>query len=41
MGVIHRRQQESFDRAFWNSKTQKRRQKVVNLLHQGNLLDRR
>ena len=41
MGVIHRRRQESFDRAFWNSKTQKRRQKVVNLLHQGNLLDRR
>ncbi|MCZ6659165.1 MAG: 2-oxoacid:ferredoxin oxidoreductase subunit beta [Gammaproteobacteria bacterium] len=41
MGVIHRRRLESFDRAFWNSKTQKRRQKVVNLLHQGNLLDRR
>ncbi len=41
MGVIHRRARESFERSFWNSKSQARRQKVVNLLHRGNLVDRR
>ena len=41
MGVIHRRPAESFERSFWNSKSQSRRQKVVNLLHRGNLVDRR
>ena len=41
LGVIHRRAAESFERAFWNAKSQTRRQKVVNLLHRGNLVDRR
>ena len=41
MGVVHRRQAESFERSFWNAKSQTRRQKVVDLLHRGNLVDRR
>ena len=41
MGVIHRRTAESFERSFWNAKSRERRQKVVNLLHRGNLVDRR
>lgn len=41
LGVIHRREVDSFERSFWNAKSQKRRQKVVNLLHRGNLVDRR
>ena len=41
MGVIHRRAAESFERSFWNAKSRERRQKVVNLLHRGNLVDRR
>ena len=41
MGVIHRRGAESFERSFWNAKSRTRRQKVVNLLHRGNLVDRR
>ncbi|MDE0364623.1 MAG: 2-oxoacid:ferredoxin oxidoreductase subunit beta [Gammaproteobacteria bacterium] len=41
LGVIHRRAVESFERSFWNAKSRERRQKVVNLLHRGNLVDRR
>ncbi len=41
LGVIHRRGAESFERSFWNAKSRERRQKVVNLLHRGNLVDRR
>ena len=41
MGVVHRRAAESFERSFWNAKSRERRQKVVNLLHRGNLVDRR
>ena len=41
LGVIHRRAAESFERSFWNAKSRTRRQKVVNLLHRGNLVDRR
>ena len=41
IGVIHRRQAEPFSQAFWNNKTRERRQRVVTLLHQGNLVDHR
>ena len=41
LGVIHRRAAESFERSFWNAKSRTRRQKVINLLHRGNLVDRR
>ena len=41
LGVVHRRAEESFERSFWNAKSRTRRQKVVNLLHRGNLVDRR
>ena len=41
IGVIHRRQAEPFERAFWSKKPRERRQRVVNLLHQGNLVDHR
>ena len=41
IGVIHRRQAEPFEQAFWNAKPRARRQRVVTLLHQGNLVDHR
>ena len=41
IGVIHRRQPEPFEHAFWNDKPRARRQRVVTLLHQGNLVDHR
>ena len=41
IGVIHRRQAEPFEQAFWNAKPRERRQRVVTLLHQGNLVDHR
>ena len=41
IGVIRRRRAASFEQAFWNSKPRARRQRVANLLHQGNLLDHR
>ncbi len=41
MGVIHRRGGESFERSFWNAKSPTRRRRVVDLLHRGNLVDRR
>ena len=41
LGVIHRRAAESFERSFWNAKSGARRKRVVNLLHRGNLVDRR
>ncbi|MCZ0944443.1 MAG: thiamine pyrophosphate-dependent enzyme, partial [Gammaproteobacteria bacterium] len=41
IGVIHRRQTEPFEQAFWNAKPRERRQRVVTLLHQGNLVDHR
>ncbi len=41
IGVIHRRQAEPFEQAFWNAKPRERRQRVITLLHQGNLVDHR
>lgn len=41
LGVIHRRPAESYERAFWSSKSLSRRRKVASLLRQGNVLDRR
>ncbi len=41
MGVIHRNPRAAFDEAYWASKPTQRRAKVVDLLRQGNVLDRR
>ncbi len=41
MGVILRRKQASFESAYWDARPTERRKKVVELLHTGNLLDRR
>ncbi len=41
MGVIHRRQTPAFDAAFSASKPRDRRVRVKQLLHRGNVLDRR
>jgi len=41
MGVIHRRQAPAFDRSFVEHKPGLRRQRVKQLLHKGNILDRR
>ncbi|MEM9622079.1 MAG: 2-oxoacid:ferredoxin oxidoreductase subunit beta [Pseudomonadota bacterium] len=41
MGVILRRSSEAFESSYWNARPTERRRKVVELLHTGNLLDRR
>ncbi|MBX3705698.1 MAG: 2-oxoacid:ferredoxin oxidoreductase subunit beta [Pseudomonadales bacterium] len=41
MGVIHRRQAPAFDQSFVEHKPAVRRQRVRQLLHKGNILDRR
>ncbi len=41
MGVIHRRSAATFDAAFSAAKPTRRRTRVKELLHQGNVLDRR
>jgi 2-oxoglutarate ferredoxin oxidoreductase subunit beta len=41
MGVIHRRQAPAFDQSFAARKPTERRQRVKQLLHKGNILDRR
>jgi 2-oxoglutarate/2-oxoacid ferredoxin oxidoreductase subunit beta len=41
MGVIHRRQAPAFDATFTSRKPRGRRSRVKELLHRGNLLDRR
>ncbi len=41
MGIIHRRPAPAFDASFAEHKPQLRRQRVKQLLHKGNILDRR
>jgi 2-oxoglutarate ferredoxin oxidoreductase subunit beta len=41
MGIIHRREAPAFDASFAAHKPQLRRQRVKQLLHKGNILDRR
>jgi 2-oxoglutarate ferredoxin oxidoreductase subunit beta len=41
MGVIHRREAPAFDQSFVARKPTERRQRVKQLLHKGNILDRR
>ena len=41
LGIIHRRSEESFERAFWRGRPRKRRRKVADLLRTGQLVDRR
>ncbi len=41
MGVIYRRNEPSFEQNYWQTKPQKRRAKVRDLLRTGTLLDRR
>ncbi len=41
MGIIHRREQPSFESSYWANKPSERRAKVKALLRTGNLLDRR
>jgi 2-oxoglutarate/2-oxoacid ferredoxin oxidoreductase subunit beta len=41
MGVIHRRAAPAYDRSFVEHKPSQRRQRVKQLLHKGNILDRR
>ncbi len=41
MGVIFRREKPTFESSYWAHKPSHRRAKVKELLHRGNLLDRR
>ena len=41
MGVIHRRKAPVFDADFWDTRPTERRARVNDLLHRGNVLDRR
>ncbi len=41
MGVILRKPQPTFESDYWNARPTERRRKVVELLHTGNMLDRR
>lgn len=41
MGVIHRVQRPAFETDYWNHKPKARKQRVKDLLHQGNLLNHR
>ena len=41
MGVIHRRDAPAFEQTFWQTRRSDRRERVVNLLRGGNVLDRR
>ena len=41
MGVIHRRAKAAFDQTFWRNKPTERRARVIDLLRNGNMLDRR
>jgi 2-oxoglutarate ferredoxin oxidoreductase subunit beta len=41
MGIIHRREAPAFDASFAEHKPALRRQRVRQLLHKGNILDRR
>jgi 2-oxoglutarate ferredoxin oxidoreductase subunit beta len=41
MGIILRRERPSFEESYWHAKPTERRRKVVELLHTGDVLDRR
>jgi hypothetical protein len=41
MGILHRREAPAYDQRFREAKPALRRQRVRELLHRGNILDRR